>query len=400
MPYARKRKRVYTRRRASRKRAKRRYSPYFRKRRSALAKAYASRRRYRNRKLLAIHRPGTLSFGNKYIKDTRKAWLFWRNQLDQTIIASTESSSPLEVQFGEVVNTTSALFNGVDEKQAPTYFSENWDKYSSLYQQVYVKNCNITVQFSSMDNRVFSADPQVTTSTLNPTTYIVGIAIFRAPLFKFVNPTFKWETLRKMGNCVYKKYTAGVTRALTVTAKIDLSKALQQYDFALRCHQVMPINSAVNDVATNFPVLQPEETRCVAYPFVVPLVKSAAEGAAYTINYKTSVSKLCVFSRPQSELLVIRNAAPLVGGTQLYPPVGTLLNAQYRPIPVDPSGDGIQNPYDVIQDERLEVLEANDDEQDENIQTNAQTIQSVDQTLGQTIDDLNVHINTQFPNVH
>ena len=393
MPYARKRKRVYRRRPRS-KRAKRRYSSNFKRRRSALAKAYASRRRVRNRKLVAIHHPGTLSFGNRYIRDYKKAWLRWSQQLDETIIAGTESSSPLEVQFGNVVTTTSGLFNGIDsETKAPSLFSENWDKYSSLYQQCYVKRCHVTVSFTSMDNRVFSADPQVVTSTLNPTSYIVGVAIFRAPVFNFVNPTFKWETLRKMGNVVYKKYTAGVTRPCVVTAKIDLAKCLQNYDLSQRCHQVMPYASVLADPTNNYPVLQPKETRCVAYPFVVPLVKSAAEGAAYTINYKTSVSKLVVFSRPQSEFLAVRSAIPQIGGVAPYPPIGTLLNPGYRPIPVDPPQGLTVNPIDIAQNDRLDDLEGNDNVQDLSIADNEAAILSVDQSL-------NTHINQQFPNVH
>ncbi len=396
MPYARKRKRVYRRRPRS-KRTKRRYSSRFRRRRSTLSKAFASRRRYRNRKLVAQYRPGTLSFGNRYIRDTKRAWLHWNSQLDETLIAATNSSSPLEVQFGDIVNTTSALFNGKDSKTgADDKFSENWDVYSSLYQQAYVKHCNVTVDFSSMDNRVFSIDPQVTTSTLNPTVYIVGIAVFRAPIFNTINPSYKWETLRKMGNVVYKKYTAGVTRSLSVTAKINLSKCLQQYDFALRCHQVMPLASVLNAPVETYAKCKPQENRCWCYPFVVPLVKSAAEGAAYTINYKTKISKLVCYSRPQSELAVIRAAVPNTSNTQLYPPIGTLFDTGYRPIPVDPGGDESLpplNPIDIAQNDRLDDLEGNDNVQDLSIADNEAAILSVDQSL-------NTHIQQQFPNVH
>lgn len=399
MPYARKRRRVY-RRRPYRKRAKRRYSSAFRRRRSTLAKAFASRRRYRNSKLLAQFKPGTLSFGNKYVRDVKPATLTYRAEQSETILATPSGSSPLECQFGQTFLATSALFNVYGPLGAPESPCENWDVYSSKYSQVYVKNITMTCEFSTQDNRTFSDDPNSLQVQINPTTYICGIMISREPLPVELVPIFKWSTVQKLGNVVYKKYTAGVTRALKVTAKVDVGKCLQQYDMNQRVHVVMPLNCVYNQPSTTIPTLQPQDNRLYLIPFVVPMTKSAVEGSAYTIEYKTTIHKRVVFTRPLSDLAQLNGFNPTNNGSFYpYPPQGTNLLSVYRPMSIDGDFTPPLN-EDVKQNERLDVLEMNDDEQDSKIQDNENAIQSVDQQVGIVTDDLNQHIVAQFPNVH
>lgn len=322
-------------------------------------------------------------------------WVTYKTQRVETIIAAATGSSPNELQFGRTYCMTPGVFNAFTDAKEYSEMSQDWEKYASKYQQGYTKYASVTCHFSSMDNRVFSENPQVTTSTLNPTSYIVGIIISRVPYFTpQIQPEFDWATVKKLGNCVYKTYTAGVTRSCTVTAKIDIGKCLQQYDFVTRCFEVMPIDNILNDPNNTIMRVVPDETRLYAIPFVVPLVKSAAEGAAYTINYHTTIRKLIRFSRPISDFATIRTYVPTILGQKLYPPVGTKLGTAYRPmtLTVETGNTGL-SPIDIVQNDRLDDLEGNDNVQDQDIADNEAAILSVDQSL-------NTHINQQFPNVH
>lgn len=398
MPYGRKRKRSFRRRRKTYKRSKRRYSSRFSKRRSALSKAFASKRRYRNRKLLALYRPGTLSFSNRYVKDYQDGWLTYRSPTTETIIAQATGSSPMELQFGRNYCLTPGIFNTVNANNEYTGMSENWEKYASKYQQGYVKYASVTAHFRTQDNRVFSEDAKITTSTLNPTSYIVGLMISRVPFtIAPLQPNFSWHEVKQLGQCVYKQYTAGASKSISVTAKVDVGKCLQQYALEERCFGVMPSTNIQSDPNTTYPIVVPNETRLWILPFMVPLTKSVTEGSAYTVNYEVQVRKLIRFSRPVADYNTIRQNVPTVFGQSLYPPIGTRLVESYRPMSILPQ---LPDSKDGEQDERLEVLEENDDEQDSKIQDNENTIQSLDQQIGIVTDDLAAHELLQFPNVH
>lgn len=380
MPYARKRKRSYTRRRTRRKRTKRTYSPYFRRRRRTLRKGLFGRRSgYRKYRRAIANGGGTLDFGNKYVKNTRKYTLRWQNEGVQRIFADGDTSQPNVTFFASTsYPLTSPLYNTIINN---TYgnIATNWEQMASRYQQTYVKRVKITASFKGENSN-------------NPTHYICGIILSRTRQQVQLVGSYFFERIRKMGNCIYKRMTEDVTKPVTVTAMIDVGRALQQYDFVKRVTPCAPYTTILATSSEDKYV--PCENRLYAIPFIVPLVANASASTSdMSIYYTMKIEKECVFSRPLGDYQRV-----LTGSLQSqYPPVGTTLAPSWRPFPIECES---KNTLDAKQDERLEVLEGNDDQQDDSIQTIENQIQSLDQTVGQTIDDLNVHINTQFPQVH
>lgn len=399
MPYARKRKRVYRRSRKTYKRKKRTYSAAFRKRRTTLSKALWARKRAATRKLIAQYRPGTLSFANKYVKDYRDGWLTYRSPSTETIIAGTQGSSPLELQFGRNYCLCPGFFNTIDANNAFFGMSENWEKYASYYQQGYVKYASVTAHFSTQDNRVFSENPQITTSTLNPTSYIVGLMISRVPYpITPLQPNFSWHEVRQLGNCVWKRYTAGASKSVSVTAKVNVGRCLQQYALEERCFEVMPSTNILSDPNTTYRRVTPNENRLWILPFMVPLTKSVTEGAAYIVNYDVQIRKLVRFSRPVADFNTIRQNVPTVLGQSLYPPIGTRLAETYRPMTILPELPN--DTKDAEQDDRLDDLEDKDYVQDILINQNASNVSAAIASNNDTQQQLDNHEAQQFPNVH
>ncbi len=236
---------------------------------------------------------------------------------------------------------------------------------ASKYQQTYDKRVKITASFKGE-------------VVQNPTHYICGIILSRTKQQVQLAGSYFFERIRKMGNCIYKRMTEDVTKPVTVTAMIDVGRALQQYDFVKRVTPVAPYTTilATNSESDYFPC----EDRLYAIPFIVPLTPNVgAARAEMRIYYNMKIEKECVFTRPLGDYQRILN-----GSLQSqYPPIGTTLAPQWRPLPIEcDSKQGRQvDEIDILQNDRLDDLEGDNNVQMLDIADNEAAILSVDQHI-------------------
>ena len=171
---------------------------------------------------------------------------------------------------------------------------------------------------------------------------------------------FNWEQLKRVGNCVYRRYVKNVTGPLRVTGMVSIPGALQyqnQSDITTRVYPTANIGSNQARVIASYPVL----SGLYMTMFVVPQTRTLGPNTPVQVNYRMSSKKYVTFSRPISD--IYQTYALLQ-----YPPYSTALPAGFEP-------RSAIDPFNEEQNIRLTDLENrmdDDDIEDENAFTAVQ----------------------------
>lgn len=339
----------------------------------------------------------TMTFANRYISNTKEATLHWKSRENNTL--SVAGGQAGQVYIGGAVQCTSPLYNIgyarlADVTNDTDYHCHNWDVYSSKYQRCRVRKVEVSCDFFIEQDFVVG-DEKVQALVSNADFYLVGMFLTESdPTTPPLTPSpFNWEKLKRVGNCVYRRYQKNVSGSLRVKAMVSIPGALQYHTTQDVSVRVYPTANIVGNTArkvASYPVIG--NLYCVV--FVVPQTRTLGPNTPVQVNYRLSTKKHVTYTRPISDIYQTYSLLQ-------YPPYSTAL-----PVGFEPRGD--IDPFNEAQNIRLTDLENrmdDDDMEDENaiiaLEDNIEELDTeLDNVADQAAQDLQDHADMKANQAH